>query len=57
MVVPGHEVADAVALMHLGPPRAWALTSCPIASRTTRGPVRNIAAGRVMKMKSVSAGE
>jgi hypothetical protein len=33
------------------------VTSSPTASRTTFGPVRNIADGRVMTMKSVRAGE
>jgi hypothetical protein len=41
----------------LGPPSAEALISSPTASCTTFGPVRNMAAGRVITVKSVSAGE
>ena len=41
----------------LGPPSSAALTSSPITSRTTPGPVRNIVARSVITTKSVSAGE
>ena len=40
-----------------GPPSSWASTSSPVTSRTTPGPVRNIAEPSVMTTKSVSAGE
>ena len=41
----------------LWPPSSAALTSSPMTSRTTAGPVRNIVARSVMTTKSVSAGE
>ena len=40
-----------------GPPSAAASISSPSASRTTPGPVRNIAASSVIMIRSVSAGE
>ena len=43
--------------MHARPAQLAASTSSPITSRTTPGPVRNIADSSVMTTKSVSAGE
>jgi hypothetical protein len=39
------------------PPRSLADVTCPVTSRTTAGPVRNMLAASVMRTKSVSAGE